>query len=240
MFRIILGHIIDFVRVIFGRYIENSYSKKKVEFNKFINKRKKRADYMLKNMDISHRLHEFFLTFCYVGKFRHAPGTFASIVTVVAWLFLTTMFIYYQFTVKFQVIFWSIFVVLIFIYATFIIDLYCKKQGLPSDHSSIVIDEVAGQIIAIIISYPLVEPLYFITKNVKIDFLIIAGHLAFSFVLFRFFDIAKPSIIGFVDSKFKGSVGVMLDDIMAGIISGLITVMIILISKNFTEIRTFL
>ena len=54
--------------------------------------------------------------------------------------------------------------------------------------------------------------------------------LAAVFLLFRLFDIWKPWPINIVDSKVHGGVGIMLDDIMAGvaaiffynIISGLI------------------
>ena len=36
-----------------------------------------------------------------------------------------------------------------------------------------------------------------------------------AFVLFRFFDIAKPPPIGYVDARFKNGFGVMLDDLVA-------------------------
>jgi phosphatidylglycerophosphatase A len=36
-----------------------------------------------------------------------------------------------------------------------------------------------------------------------------------AFLLFRFFDIVKPAPIGYLDSKLKGGLGVMLDDLLA-------------------------
>jgi len=38
---------------------------------------------------------------------------------------------------------------------------------------------------------------------------------ALAFVLFRFFDVVKPPPIRQVDARFKGGVGVMLDDLLA-------------------------
>ncbi|MEJ2373042.1 MAG: phosphatidylglycerophosphatase A, partial [Sulfurimonas sp.] len=42
-----------------------------------------------------------------------------------------------------------------------------------------------------------------------------------SFVLFRYFDITKPSIIGKIDREAKGGIGVMGDDIIAGFAAGI-------------------
>ena len=71
------------------------------------------------------------------------------------------------------------------------------------DSKMIVIDEVAGVWIALIPAG--LNPL-----------LIIAAFLAF-----RFFDILKPWPISFIDKNIKGAMGVMGDDILAGIIAAL-------------------
>ncbi|MCB1532350.1 MAG: phosphatidylglycerophosphatase A [Alphaproteobacteria bacterium] len=76
------------------------------------------------------------------------------------------------------------------------------------DNSMIVIDEAAGQWIAMI------PALYFVGMNAFLVF--------FSLVLFRFFDILKPWPISWVDKSIKGAAGVMLDDILAGLIAALI------------------
>jgi phosphatidylglycerophosphatase A len=47
-----------------------------------------------------------------------------------------------------------------------------------------------------------------------------------SFVLFRYFDIAKPSIIGRIDREANGGVGVMGDDIIAGFAAGILSALI--------------
>jgi len=43
--------------------------------------------------------------------------------------------------------------------------------------------------------------------------------LLLGFVLFRFFDIVKPWPIKFFDEKVAGGLGIMLDDIVAGLIA---------------------
>ncbi|MEQ5808477.1 phosphatidylglycerophosphatase A [Alteromonas sp. NFXS44] len=69
------------------------------------------------------------------------------------------------------------------------------------DHGSIVWDEVAGMLLTF-----LFVPLSMST--------LIAG-----FVLFRIFDILKPWPIGPVDKTVHGGPGIMLDDILAGIMA---------------------
>ncbi|MCY7295883.1 phosphatidylglycerophosphatase A family protein [Alteromonas sp. a30] len=67
------------------------------------------------------------------------------------------------------------------------------------DHPAIVWDEIAGMLITFI-AIPL-TPLT----------------LLLGFVLFRFFDIVKPFPIRFIDKKVEGGLGIMLDDVIAGI-----------------------
>ncbi|WP_100643332.1 phosphatidylglycerophosphatase A [Alteromonas facilis] len=69
------------------------------------------------------------------------------------------------------------------------------------DHGSIVWDEIAGMLVTF-----LFIPITPIT--------IIAG-----FVLFRLFDILKPWPISFLDKHVHGGFGIMLDDIIAGLMA---------------------
>ncbi|MGH1377414.1 MAG: phosphatidylglycerophosphatase A family protein [Alphaproteobacteria bacterium] len=71
------------------------------------------------------------------------------------------------------------------------------------DSKMIVIDEVAGQWIALIPAA--LNPIL----------------ILLSFVLFRFFDILKPWPISFFDKKVPGAVGVMGDDILAGLFAAI-------------------
>ena len=52
-------------------------------------------------------------------------------------------------------------------------------------------------------------------------FLLPAGWywLVFGFGLFRFFDILKPWPIGWLDKNLKGGLGIMMDDVAAGLLS---------------------
>jgi len=69
------------------------------------------------------------------------------------------------------------------------------------DPSIVVIDEVAGMLIAMI-AIPNHPAAWFM-----------------AFIFFRFFDIAKPFPINFFDQRFHGGLGIVLDDLMAGLYS---------------------
>ena len=53
------------------------------------------------------------------------------------------------------------------------------------------------------------------------------AHIMLAFVLFRVFDIWKPSIIGRIDRKLKGGLGVVLDDVAAGIVAGITGILVL-------------
>ena len=80
-------------------------------------------------------------------------------------------------------------------------DAYGRITG-RKDASEVIIDEVAGQWVVLII-LPL-DPLWF----------------AAGFLLFRFFDIAKPGPVGMAE-RLSGGLGVMADDIVAGLLAAL-------------------
>lgn len=81
------------------------------------------------------------------------------------------------------------------------------------DPSEIVIDEVAGQWIALwAISYPAWAHDISITA-------LWPGWIS-AFALFRLFDVWKPGPVGWADHK-EGPMGVMLDDVIAGILAAI-------------------
>lgn len=61
-------------------------------------------------------------------------------------------------------------------------------------------------------------------QNIAQPFSIFA--LIIAFILFRFFDIIKPPPIGWADKKVAGGLGIMLDDIIAGIMAAVVWVII--------------
>lgn len=76
---------------------------------------------------------------------------------------------------------------------------YTSEALQVHDHPGIVIDEFAGFLITMI-----AVPLNPYT-------------LVLGFMLFRLFDIIKPWPIGWLDRKLHGGLGIMLDDVVAGV-----------------------
>ena len=138
-------------------------------------------------------MRKLFLTFFYSGLAPFAPGTFGTVAGAILGIGLLKVA---------PVMTLVLLSVLLTIIAIKEIDLEEKESGIH-DSSSIVIDEVVGVWIALIISG---------TTWTQI---------ILSVILFRFFDIVKPSIIGRIDKNVKGGLGVMGDDIIAGIFAGL-------------------
>ena len=134
---------------------------------------------------------KYFATLFGIGFISHAPGTFGSLFAILIWYVFIDLFSIFYFIVLF------LFVLSVSFYFTDIyLDNYKKK-----DPSEVIIDEFLGQSI----------PLLFIV-NFNIYEVLIA------FVTFRFFDIYKVYPINKMEDL-KGSYGVILDDIVAGIYS---------------------
>ena len=147
----------------------------------------------------------FFLTVAYSGLFPKAPGTAGSLVA----MFLAIPIIQYMDN-------YTLFLAAMFI-TVMAIDIINKYEEETSSHDDkrIVIDELAGMWIAMSIAPSFAVNDIFDLSN---GFLI---QTILSFLLFRYFDITKPSIIGRIDREAKGGVGVMLDDVIAGFAAGI-------------------
>jgi len=130
-------------------------------------------------------------TFFYLGRLPIAPGTWGSLGALVVWSLIPE-------SIVIRVGF-----LLIALIVGFIASENTLKQSDDPDPSYIVIDEVVGLWIALL----------FVPKTI---FLFSLG-----FVLFRLFDILKPSFIYSIQFL-KGSWGVMLDDMLAGLLVMLI------------------
>ena len=144
-------------------------------------------------------LRKFFLTVGFSGLSPKAPGTVGSFVSLIIGLFLL------QFLHVSTLFLLSLLVTVIAIKQ---IDIYEKEVG-AHDSSEIVIDELAGMWIALSIC------------GINSSNFVIMAVLAF--VFFRIFDIWKPSLIGKIDKDVKGGLGVMGDDVVAGIFAGICT-----------------
>ena len=139
----------------------------------------------------------FFLTFFMIGKIKYAPGTFASFVTCILFLLLVNIF---SFTVIFLI------TLIIFCYSFVAINSSFDSLN-TNDPQEIVVDEVVGQMLPLL-AIPIYENLYLAPKEY---------YCAAAFVLFRLFDIWKPFPINYVDNNTKGALGIMFDDILAGV-----------------------
>ena len=138
-----------------------------------------------------------------IGLIPFAPGTFGSIF---AWLVFVIMSHFVNMLI------YTIAIVFIAIWV-------CEKASvnlIQKDHKSIVIDELAGMWVA------LVPVIYFASNQFE---RIIYACLALIF--FRVFDILKPFPISYFDKKYKNGFGIVLDDIIAGIFSGILSVLIV-------------
>ncbi len=81
------------------------------------------------------------------------------------------------------------------------------------DSSEIVVDEVAGQWLTLAIAA-------WALGDVSL------ADFAVGFLAFRLFDIVKPFPIGLLDRRVQGGLGVMLDDIAAGLYAGLTIILL--------------
>jgi len=132
----------------------------------------------------------FIATGCYSGYLPKAPGTWGSLVGLLLFFLLHTL---------------SLEIYLAVIAGIFVIGTFASGEAEKiMDHKDpglVVIDEIVGMLITMI----------------AIPATPIA--MGLGFILFRIFDIWKPFPIRFIDQRFHGGLGIMLDDIVAGIFS---------------------
>lgn len=92
---------------------------------------------------------------------------------------------------------------------------YISGQPIDSDPSEVVVDELAGQWIAL---WPLSLGMMYSDSAAYV--FPYPGWIA-AFLLFRFFDILKPGPVGRADRR-HGAFGIMADDVIAGIFAAII------------------
>ena len=138
-----------------------------------------------------------FLTLFNIGKIKNAPGTAASFITCLLFLLLINIF-------NISIIF--LFTLAIFAYSFVAINNSFDEFS-SNDPQEIVIDEFVGQMLPLL-AMPIYETLYLLPKMY---------YCISAFLLFRLFDILKPYPVSYVDKNVKGAIGIMLDDIFAGI-----------------------
>ncbi len=154
-----------------------------------------------------------FITLFYSGLFPKAPGTAGSFVALILGVLILSY-------LGPQTLFFA--ALLITIIAVKEIDKYEAASGIHDD-KRIVIDELSGMWIALSIapavSFSLSE-LWVFDNGLLVQ-------IVLSFLLFRLYDIKKPSIIGRIDREMKGGLGVMGDDVIAGFAAGISTALLV-------------
>jgi len=128
-----------------------------------------------------------------VGLVPAAPGTFGSLVGLALCFLLSRL--------DFLLAFLSV-IVLIFL----AVPICAAAENLlgKTDPGAVVIDEIAGMAVSL----------------VGIDFGLLTALAGFG--LFRLLDIAKPFPIGYLEKRFSGGVGIVIDDVAAGVLVNLI------------------
>ena len=89
-------------------------------------------------------------------------------------------------------------IVLAIAFAWFAIDQTCRAHNVK-DEPAIVIDEIVGQWVALL----------WVPRSF--------WAICLAFLVFRFLDIVKPWPLSWADSSVPGSLGILLDDVIAGI-----------------------
>lgn len=148
-------------------------------------------------------MRDIFLSLFKIGYIKIAPGTFASIIASI----IAIPILYFSESILFMLS------ILIAVIAIKQIDIY-ENESNTHDAKHIVIDELIGVWIALSM----------------VGFSIL--NIILSLIFFRIYDIWKPSIIGKIDKKINGGLGVVLDDVLAGFIAGISSLLVIVLLQK--------
>ena len=158
------------------------------------------------------KINFLFVTLFGIGKIKKIPGSLASLATT---LFL--FFLFHILNVSPNIVLIS--VIIIFFISLYAVNIFIKNLE-NKDPKEVVIDEFIGQ------SIPLC--LYEVAHNVPKETSEILKFYFIMFILFRIFDITKPFPVSYYEKNFKNSLGVIMDDVCAGLYVVLILVLYII------------
>lgn len=134
------------------------------------------------------------------GLARFAPGTFGTLAAIPLYWYMQSL----------PVLYYVLLTLFLFVAGIFLCGAAARKLGVH-DHPGIVWDEIVGYLITMFMA------------PAGITWMI-AG-----FVLFRLFDIWKPSPIAWLDAKVSGGMGIMIDDVLAGIYAAVVLQLTVLL-----------
>lgn len=150
---------------------------------------------------MSEKLALIIATYFGLGLSPKAPGTVGSIGTIPLAFVLAYFFGIYGIIVA------AIPIAIIGIYATDVL----IRNSEDKDPGKVVVDEVVGQLLAFVFVADALK------GNLNDWWLYLVGLAAF-----RFFDICKMGPVKWFDSKVKNAFGVMMDDVCAGLMGGVV------------------
>jgi phosphatidylglycerophosphatase A len=134
-----------------------------------------------------------------IGLIPFAPGTFGTLLAFpIFWIAA-----YFGVSPQDEGALYLAGVVLLFVLGVWACRVAGDALG-ASDHGSMVWDETVAFLLVLFF-----VPRYSLWQG-------------FAFLVFRFFDIAKPPPIGYFDRRFKGGFGVMIDDVAAAFLTLLV------------------
>lgn len=135
----------------------------------------------------------FLATGCNIGKIPLAPGTFGSLFALLPCYLLSL------------VPWWAeIFCIVAFVYFAILVADAAENLLDQKDPGCIVIDEIAGMMVTL--------------AGLPFNFVMVASGL----VIFRILDITKPYPIRAFEQRLKGGTGVVMDDLVAGIMGNIV------------------
>ena len=163
------------------------------------------------------KINTLFVTMFGLGKIPKIPGTFGSLATVII------LYIFFHILdLPSNIILLGL--IIIFIISFLAVATHIKESE-NKDPKEIIIDEFIGQSIPIYL-YEISHG----TEKSADEAIIFYG---VCFILFRFFDIAKPFPVSFFDKNFKNSFGVIMDDVCAGFYVVLSLICFMVLSSYF-------
>jgi phosphatidylglycerophosphatase A len=148
-------------------------------------------------------------TFFGVGFLRPGPGTYGSVATILLWLGGAALLHHNTLHVLIATLIALALVVAVGIPASTRV----ARESQRKDPGFVVIDEVAGQLVALLALTP--------------DW----PHAILALILFRFFDILKPPPIRRLESLPEGT-GIVVDDLAAGVYALLIAQIVTLLLRH--------
>jgi phosphatidylglycerophosphatase A len=131
------------------------------------------------------------------GLLPKAPGTFGTLAAIPIYLLMQPLPLWL----------YLLLVTTGFLAGIWICDQVSKDLGVH-DHSGIVWDEIIGYLLT----------MAFVPFSI--------WWVLIGFGLFRLFDILKPWPIGWLDKRVGGGLGIMLDDLVAGLFAGLVMLLL--------------